>query len=188
MNHEYDQDTVRAEYTALREETLSTINGRVWGIVTYIALAAGVAALYERTGSNALFVVLIFAALPFLWHTAVRERSRIRIGSYIKEVLERHSDLSWETYLAEWRTKFASSRLDRWRHIFGLTGVYVLIALFGAVRLFTAPASPIERGLAIVGILLCIEGHWYLNQAFAVSTKYDEAFRQIDERRQKSAM
>ena len=57
----------------------------------------------RRTGSKRVFVVLIFVALLFLWHTAVCECSRIRIGSYIKEVLERHSDLSWETYLAEWR-------------------------------------------------------------------------------------
>lgn len=188
MDRDYDQDTLRAEFAALREETLSTINGRVWGIVTYIALAAGAAALYERTSSNMVFVILIFAALPFLWHTAGRERARMRIGSYIKEVLEPHSDLHWETYLAKWRSKYTSSWLDRWRHILSLTGVYLLIALFGIVRLFSTPASLIERGLAVIGILLCIEGHLYLNQAFKDSGEYDEDFRQIDKEHQETSM
>ena len=150
MNHEYDQDTVRAEYTTLREETLSTINGRVWGIVTYIALAAGIAALYERTGSNTLFVVLIFSRRFRSYGTPPSANVRIRIGSYIKEVLERHSDLSWETYWQDGNS-IRVFRLDRWRHIFGLTGVYVLIASFGAVHLFTTAASPLNVDLLSLG-------------------------------------
>lgn len=179
MNSGFDKEDIRAEFVALRQETLSTINGRVWGIITYIALTGGTAALYERTSSNFLFVVLIFAALPFLWHTAIRERSRMRIGSYVKVVLESKSDLNWETYLDKWRSTYSASSLDRWRHMLGLTGVYLLIALFAAIRLFTSPASLVERGLAFIGMVLCAEAYWYFNRAYSKSKNYDETFRQI---------
>jgi len=179
MNADPDKEDVRAEFVALRQEVLSTINGRVWGVITYIALAGGAAALYERTGSNFLFVVLVFAALPFLWHTAIRERSRMRIGSYVKTILECKSDLNWETYLDRWRSRYTVSSVDRWRHILGLTGVYLLVSLFAIIRLFTSPASLVERGLAVVGILLLAEAYRYLNHVYTESRLYDETFRQI---------
>ena len=179
MNGGCNKEDIRAEFAALRQEILSTINGRVWGIITYIALAGGTAALYERTSWNSLLVLLIFAALPFLWHTSIRERSRMRIGSYFKVVLESKSDLNWETYLDKWRSRYSASSLDRWRHILGLTGVYLLIALFATIRLFTSPASLAERGLALAGMVLLAEAYWYFNRAYSESKKYDRTFRQI---------
>jgi len=179
MNGGWDREDVRAEFAALRQETLDTIRGRVWGVVTYIAMAGGTTALYERSSSNLLFVILIFAALPFLWHTAVRERSRLRIGSYVKVVLESKSDLKWETCLDKWRSTYTPSVLDRWRHILGLTGVYLLVALFATIRLLTSPASVVERGMAIVGMVLCGEALWHFNRTYKMTKHYDRTFRQI---------
>jgi hypothetical protein len=71
MNGGCDRDDIRAEFAALRQEILSTINGRGGGI-TCIALAGGDTALYERTTSTYFFVVLVFAGMAFcaeaLWY------------------------------------------------------------------------------------------------------------------------
>lgn len=178
-NGKWDKEDIRAEFNALRQEILSAMNGRVWGVLTYIVLVGGTAALYERTSSNFLFVLLIFASPPFIWHTAIRERARMRIGSYLKVILEPKSDLNWETYLAKWRSEYSASSLDRWRHILGLTGVYLLIALFAFIRLITLPASFGECVLAGVGIALCVDAHCYLGRAYCESKNFDKTFRQI---------
>jgi len=187
MSKKDDCDALLAEFSALRDETLSTINGRIWGMVTYIALAGGAIVLYDKTKSTTVFVLLVFAALPFLWHTATRERSRLRIGSYIKVILEPRSALNWESYLAEWRSVFSAPTnfLDRWRHIFSLTGIYTLITILAMVCLFRESAPTLERIIAIAGVILNIEGHLYFNRSYSQARHYDNTFLKINQRLEK---
>src|SRR6266478_6577527 len=112
------------EFKALRTEMLTTINDRVWGTLTYVVIAGGVAALYAQTKNPNVNLMLVYFAVALLLHTASRERARIRIGAYVKTIIEPQLiGEGWEAYLAEWRN-VAPGRgafpqwLDRSRHMF----------------------------------------------------------------------
>jgi len=137
------KDVMLAEWKALRDETIATLNARIWGTLTYVAVAGGIGAWYGKGENPAALLLLVLTALPLLWYTSLRERSRIRIGSYIKVVLEpRMEGLSWERCVQAWRAEIAGERkllrgLDRWCHILSLTGIYTLGSVFGLLALLT---------------------------------------------------
>ena len=60
------------EFRSLRTEHTEVQKARLWGAIPYLVIAGGVATLENRVYQAGLLVFLIFAALPFLWHTANR--------------------------------------------------------------------------------------------------------------------
>lgn len=177
-----------AEFKALRDEIVSSLNARTWGALTYLVAVAGIGTWYsksttppvEATADAALAV--IFVALPLLWHTILRERSRIRIGSYIKVVLEPQLDgLSWERCLQLWRSRIPTEdhrvrTADKWGHILSLTGVYSIVSVAGLVALLRQPAHVSQKLLGGIGILLLLLAHVALNRLYSSAWKYDEIF------------
>lgn len=166
------QDGLLEDFRALRTEMMSILNARVWGVITYLALAGGVGAIHTKTNDSAIYIILIFAAIPLLWHTANRERSRVRIGIYIREIIEPQvPGLFWEHHLQLWRNKIPGEKayhrfIDRWRHIFSLTGVYLLIVSFSTYLLFSKANNIYERIIGLIGVLLVFEAHLYFNRIF----------------------
>src|SRR5438552_6514487 len=132
------KDVMLAEFKALRDETISSMNTRIWGALTYVAIAGGIGTWHSKAASTSTAaLLLILSGLPLLWHTSLRERARIRIGSYIKVVLEPQLEgLSWERSLQAWRCNVPAKsklirELDKWCHILSLTGLYAIGSLFG---------------------------------------------------------
>jgi len=123
------------------------------------------------------------AALPLIWHTANRERSRVRIAAYIKGVIEpRVPGFAWEAHLGKWRAVApGKTRLgnivDRWRYILALTGVYALIVLASLVLLLLSKASLALKLSGLVALALCVESHIYLNKVLGSAGTYEDIFR-----------
>jgi len=126
------------EYKALRSEMLEIIKGRIWGQATYAVLAAGLLALASTAYIVPILIFIIALALPFLFHTIQREHARIRMGNYLRAVLEpKIPGMYWEEYLGIWRGKFGKQERQGWlnikdriKHIFGFSGLYLLTSLF----------------------------------------------------------
>ncbi len=126
------------EYKALRSEMLDIMKDRTWGQATYAALAAGLLALTPPAYKVPGLIFTIALATPFLFHTIQREHARIRMGNYLRVVVEpRIPGMYWEEYLGIWRGGFGKREgqgwlnvLDRAKHILGFAGVYLLIASF----------------------------------------------------------
>lgn len=126
------------EYKALRSEMLEIIKDRIWGQATYAVLAAGLLALTAKAYKVESLIFTIALALPFLFHTIQREHARIRMGNYLRTVLEpRIPGMYWEEYLGLWRGKFGGKErqgwlnmVDRAKHIFGFSGLYLLASFF----------------------------------------------------------
>jgi hypothetical protein len=95
------------EYRALRSEMLEIIKERVWGQATYAALSAGTLGLMPDSGKEATLLFTMVLALPFFHHTMQREHARIRMGNYLRAVLEpKIPGMYWEEYLGLWRGRF----------------------------------------------------------------------------------
>ena len=126
------------EYKALRAEMLEIIKDRIWGQATYAVLAAGLLALAGSAYKVASLIFMIGLAVPFLFHTIFREHARIRMGNYLRVVLEpRIPGMYWEEYLGLWRGRFGKQEghgwlnaVDRAKHIFSLSGLYFLTSWF----------------------------------------------------------
>lgn len=126
------------EYKALRSEMLEIIKDRIWGQATYVVLAAGSLALSTKAYKVPNLIFVIALALPFLFHTIQREHARIRMGNYLRAVLEpRIPGMYWEEYLALWRGRFGRKERQGWlnmadrvKHIFGFSGLYLLTSFF----------------------------------------------------------
>jgi hypothetical protein len=177
------QEIMLAEFQALRQETITCINARVWGTLTYVAVAGGIGAWYSKVHNPNLGLLLILAALPLLWHTILRERSRIRIGSYIKVVLEPElKALFWEQSLDEWRKQIPSKsshilKADKWGHIFSLTGIYALGSVLGLIVVFSHAEIYLQKSIALISVVLQVVAHYALFCFYSSSDKYDEIFR-----------
>ncbi|HEV7238109.1 MAG TPA: hypothetical protein VGQ36_02635 [Thermoanaerobaculia bacterium] len=173
-----------AEFKGLRDETIASLNARIWGTLTYIAAAGGIGAWYARQPDPAALVLLIFTALPLLSYTILRERSRIRIGSYIKVVLEPQlPGLLWETALQRWRLKVPSRsalrrEIDKWHHILSLTGVYTLGSAVGVIALVRQPGATSHKVAAGSGILLVVAAHVSLHRIYSAAGEYDAIFKE----------
>lgn len=170
------------EFKALRAEILQTINDRVWGVVSFIAISGGVSFVFVQTKNPAINLLLVYSAAALLLHTASRERGRIRIGAYIKTVIE--PDLlgkGWEAYLGTWRDVAPGQTafwrwLDRHRHTFGLTGIYdigVAYSLFVIIRGSNSRVVYVIEGL---GLVLFVLSHVYLNRIYKDAKKYETIF------------
>jgi hypothetical protein len=126
------------EYKALRAEMLEIIKDRIWGQATYAVFAAGLLALTGSGYRIASLIFLIGLAIPFLFHTMFREHARIRMGNYLRVVVEpRLPGMYWEEYLGLWRGRFGKQErqgwlnaVDRTKHIFSLSGLYLLASCF----------------------------------------------------------
>jgi hypothetical protein len=170
------------EFKALRAEMLGTINDRVWGVVSFIAIFGGVSILSAQTRNPTINILLVYSAVALLLHTASRERARIRIGAYIKTVIEPQLlGKGWETYLATWRdiapgrTRF-SQWLDRNRHVFSLTGIYdiaVAYSLFATIPSSKSRSAYVMEGF---GVILFVLSHVYLNRIYSGAKKYETIF------------
>jgi hypothetical protein len=182
---ELQQAAVLQEFQALREEMMGAINARLWGTLTYVAIAGGVGALFSASPEPALLVVLIFSAVPLLWHTASRERARVRIGAYIKEVIEPRmgGGIAWESYLFIWREKFPGGgnwkrQLDQWWHILGLTGIHLIVVSYCVVTLVSSGRTA-PKVLGIIGAGLCLHALLLFKGIYNHSGEYDAVFREI---------
>lgn len=126
------------EYKALRSEMLEIIKDRIWGQATYAVLVAGLLALTTEAYKVEGLIFIIALALPFLFHTIQREEARIRMGNYLRVVLEpRIPGMYWEEYLGLWRGRFGKQERegylnpkDRVKHIFSFSGLYLLTPFF----------------------------------------------------------
>jgi hypothetical protein len=187
-------EAMLAEFQALREETMSCINERVWGVATYAVIAAGVIAGYSGTHDPNLLVLFVLAALPLMWHASLRERSRIRIGSYIRVFLEKDINgkdlrglegLYWEHAVKQWRERVPSNdmnwrRLDRLGHIFSLTGIYVLGSVGGLYALSAShPNADWQRAVGMAGCGLLGVAHAFLYRFYSSSEHYYQIFAEI---------
>ena len=156
------------EYKALRSEMLEIIKDRIWGQATYAVLAAGLLALTAKAYKVESLIFTIALALPFLFHTIQREHARIRMGNYLRTVLEpRIPGMYWEEYLGLWRGKFGRKErqgwlnmVDRAKHIFGFSGLYLLTSFFCWFLLLDATMDLIPR-LIGSGFLIALVVTYY---------------------------
>ena len=177
------QEIMLAEFQALRQETITSINARVWGTLTYVVVVGVIGAWYSKVPNPNLGLLLILAALPLLWHTCLRERSRIRIGSYIRVVLEpKLQALFWERSLKEWRSQIPSTRpiilkAERWCHIFSLTGIYTLGSTLGLIVVFSHVGLYLQKSIAMISFALLVVANYALYRVYLSSVQYEEVFR-----------
>ena len=124
------QEVRLEEYRALRAEMLDIMKDRVWGQATYAVIVAGILAFaFSSSSAHKVpgLVFLIALAIPFLGHTIWREHARIRMGNYLRVVVEPGlRGLGWERFLAIWRSKYGAKEGEGWltfrqrsTHIFG---------------------------------------------------------------------
>ncbi len=178
-----EREGLLEDFRALRQELLGVQNARLWGTLTYLAITGGVATLQTKSYHSSFYLFLMLAALPLMWHTANRERSRLRIAAYIKGVIEpRVPGLGWEAHLAEWRgVAPGKTRLqnlvDRWRYIFALTGVYALIVVACFILLLLSSVSVALKLSGLIAFALCVESHVYLNKVLRSADTYEDIFR-----------
>jgi hypothetical protein len=150
------------EYRALRAEMLEIIKERVWGQATFAVLSAGTLTLMSDSGREPVLLFTMVLAFPFLFHTMQREHARIRMGNYLRVVLEPNlPGMDWEEYLGLWRGRFGRSerrgwlnQVDRIKHIFSFAGLYLLVSGFCYLYLYNITRELVPRASA--GMLLCL--------------------------------
>lgn len=172
------------EYKALRSEMLEIIKDRVWGQATYALVAGGLLALAGTTFRVQSLLFLIGLALPFLFHTIQREHARIRMGNYMRVVLEpRIPGMYWEAYLGIWRGKFGKQErkgwlntVDRAKHIIGFSGLYLLTSLLSWLFLLDSTGNVVPRvtGTCLLAALLVTYGSF-----FRLYTKGEEEYQEL---------
>ena len=182
------QEGLLEEFRVLRQELLGVQTARLWGTLTYVMIAGGITALQTKLSHPSLYLFLILIALPLLWHTANRERSRLRIAAYINVVIEPQVlGLGWHAHLKEWRKIIpGETRLekivDRWRYILALTGVYVVIIVFSFIFLLASPSGILLKLVGVVGVALCAEAHRYLDAVLNSGGTYERIFQEASNR------
>lgn len=191
---EQEQAGILEEFRALRQEMNTVFNTRIWGVATYLILAAAIMASIHKVSLSMGLLVLIYAAIPFILHTATRERTRLRIASYIKEILEKqHQGLKWETCLGKWRETFFKENkqrgiISRLLHIISLSGINLVIPLIAFIGLLF-PEGLIEnlsskhlnffRWLGGFGLLLCLLSFIYFIRIYSKAKSYNAEFARI---------
>jgi 8-oxo-dGTP diphosphatase len=132
-------DGLLEEFRALRGEMTTIFNARLWGTATYLLLVVGIISGLGGKPQTFHWLFLIFASIPFILHTAFRERARIRAGVYIKEKIEPYiPGLDWERFVDKWRA-FGSynekkSIVDRIFHMIGIGGLYILVIVVSVFK------------------------------------------------------
>lgn len=176
------------EFKALRAEILQTINDRVWGVVSFITISGGVSIVSAQTGNPNINLLIVYSAVALILHTASRERGRIRIGAYIKTVIEPQLlGNGWETYLGTWREIAPGGSafwrwLDRHRHTFGLTGIYDIVVVYSLFATIPGSNSRLVYVIEGFGLILFVLSHVYLNRIYKDAKKYETIFLQAKDR------
>ncbi len=174
------------EYRALRGEMLDIIKERTWGQATYAALASALLALTPSAEKVPGLIFAIALATPFLFHTIQREHARIRMGNYLRVVVEpRISGMYWEEYLGIWRGGFGKrerrgwlSFADRAKHILGFAGVYLLIASFCWFLVLASTKAVMPVGLASSFLLALVASYvWFFRLYDRGGDEYEELWR-----------
>ena len=191
---ELELNGIITEFGALRDEMNTIFNTRIWGVATYLILVAGVAASSSKIGYSVGALFLIYAAIPFILHTATREISRIRLASYIREVLEKqHPGLKWETSVRRWRKVFyredeRRGYVTRFLHVVALSGINVVIPLIVFVGPLVSEdlsgmATKHHRwlywGFGGLGVFLVILSFGWFLGVYARAGAYDKEFAQL---------
>lgn len=162
------------EYRALRAEMLDIMRDRVWGQATYSLMVAGILAFAFASNSGHRVPGLIFLmalALPFLAHAIWREHARIRMGNYLRAVVEPSiRGLGWEKYLAIWRSEYGEREGQGWltlrrrsTHIFALSGLFLTTSMFALILLvdITDKALPLFLGSVLMFVLLVMYVYFF---------------------------
>jgi hypothetical protein len=159
-----EREGIIEEYKSLRAEMLDIMKDRTWGQATYAALAAGLLAFSSSAYKVPALLFTMALALPFLFHTMQREHARIRMGNYLRVVVEpRIPGMYWEEYLGIWRGRFGHrpgkgwlSPLDRTKHIAGFAGLYLLTSVFSLILVLGASHDLVPRiiGPMFLSVLL----------------------------------
>lgn len=182
----HSQEGRLEEFRALRNEMLEIIKGRIWGQATYAVLAAGLFASMSTGYKATILCFIISLAIPFLFHTIQREHARMRMGNYIRAVLEpRIPGMYWEEYLGLWRGRFGKAErkgwlnsVDRAKHIFGLSGLYILTSLFCWFLLFNITQDLVQRMIgsgALIALILTYK--LFFNLYDKGGEEYEEVLR-----------
>lgn len=159
------KDGLLEEFRALRGEMTCIFNARLWGTATYLLLVLGVVGGLGGDLQPFHWLFLLYASIPFVLHTAYRERARIRAGVYIKEKIEPYiRGLDWEHFVDEWRCSLGRSEqkpiIDRVLHMIGIGGLYVLVMAVATTKCITEalkPWTPFDFWTAAV-LILCFLG------------------------------
>ena len=182
------------EFKALRQEINTVFHTRIWGVATYLIIAAGISASLGKIFPPIGFILLIYVALPFILHTASRERTRIRIASYFKMILEKqHPGLKWENSLKKWRYIFDKKRENKriysvLLHIFSLIGVHLIIPFFAFIGLLHHGISEdsfllwhwvMYLGASMTGLVLCFLSFKSFCKIFFEDQNYDNMFARL---------
>ena len=133
------KDGLLDEFRALRGEMTTIFNARLWGTATYLVLVLGIMCGLKGELQPFHWLFLIYASIPFILHTAYRERARIRAGVYIKEKIEPYiRGLDWENFIDRWRRSLGKGQkksiIDRILHMIGIAGLYVLVIAVAIVK------------------------------------------------------
>ena len=126
------EDGYLEDFRALRAEMITIFNTRIWGILTFIIAAGGLASIETDNILNCYkYLAIIYISPPLLIHSIHRERSRIRIANYIKTFIEPNlKGIFWENYLVEWRNNVPLKYIDEFLHGFSILGVNIIIVTF----------------------------------------------------------
>lgn len=174
------------EYKALRGEMLDIIKERTWGQATYAALASALLALTPAADKVPGLIFAIALATPFLFHTIQREHARIRMGNYLRVVVEpRIPGMYWEEYLGLWRGGFGQRKrrgwlsvADRVKHILGFAGVYLLIASFCWILVLVSAKEEVPVLLASLFLLALVASYvWFFKLYDRGGDEYEELWR-----------
>jgi len=153
------------EFRALRGEMTSIFNARLWGTATYLVLVLGIMYGLEEEPQPFHWLFLIYASIPFILHTAYRERARIRAGVYIKEQIEPYiRGLDWENFVDEWRCSLSNKEgkpiIDRLLHMGGIGGLYALVVAVAGIKCLTPPLKTLTASdsRALGFLILAVSG------------------------------
>jgi 8-oxo-dGTP diphosphatase len=182
------------EFKALRQEMNTVFNTRIWGAATYLIITAGVLASMGEIFPPIGFILLIYTAIPFILHTASRERTRLRIASYIRIILEKqHPGLKWENSLKKWRDIFDNKGENKGiysvlQHIFSLIGIHLIIPFFALIGLlyhgifettFLIRHWIIYLSISLTGLIICFLAFRSFCKIYSKGEDYDKMFAQL---------
>jgi len=174
------------EYKALRSEMLEIIKDRIWGQATYAVLVAGLLTLAPTTYKVPSLIFIIALAVPFPFHTMQREHARIRMGNYLRVVLEpRIPGMYWEEYLGLWRGKFGRQERQGWlnvadraKHILGFSGLYLLTSFICWFLLLEATDDLVPQLIGSSFLMALVVTYWAFFELYDKGDKeYEELLR-----------
>jgi len=174
------------EYRSLRSEMLDIMRDRTWGQATYAALATGLLALSPAAYRVPSLVFTMGLAIPFLYHTIQREQARIRMGNYLRVVVEPLiPGMYWEEYLGQSRAGLGQESGKGWldpvhrtRHILAFAGVYLLISGFCLVLVLGTADDLLPTVAAWIFFLVLLASYAFFFRVYERGEKdYEQLWR-----------